>query len=180
MNFRKLKKGIAIFLVTLFFILPVLISFLFSTLPQVIANPVVITIWHPYIFLELLFLFIITFIVESIIIRIFLKPTKLKETSKKFYKSVFAVNLVTFPLTQLFAFLLNRPYFIDLNYFLFVSIFIEAFPIILECLLNLKIFRKFNELQYFEYRVNNMTILKSTISANLVTFAIGFPIFLVF
>lgn len=179
MNFRKLKKVIVIFLVIPFFILPFLVS-LFSILPQVFANPVGITIWHPYIFLELLFLFIITFIVESIIIRIFLKPTKLKETSKKFYKSVFAVNLVTFPLTQLFAFLLNRPYFFDLNYFLFVSIFIEVFPIILECLLNLKIFRKFNELQYFEYRVNNMIILKSTISANLVTFAIGFPIFLLF
>ncbi len=180
MNFRKLKKGIAIFLVTLFFILPVLISFLFSTLPQVIANPVGITFWHPYLLLELLFLFIITFTLESIIIRIFLKPTKLKETSIKFYKSIFAVNLVTFPLTQLFAFLLNRPYFFDLGYFLFVTVLIEAFPIILECLLNLKIYKKFNDLHYFEYRVNNMTIIKSTISANLLTFAIGFPIFLIF
>lgn len=172
MNFKKLKKVIVIFVITPFFILPFLVS-LFSILPQVL-------LWHPYILLELVLLFIITFIIESFIISIFLKPNKFKEDSKKFYKSVFAVNLVTFPLTQLFAFFLYRPNFIDLNYFLFFCIAIEAFPLLLECLLNLKIYGKFNDLHYFEYRVNNMIIIKATISANLASFAIGFAIFLIF
>jgi hypothetical protein len=179
MNFGKLKRLIAICLIAPFFILPLLISLL-SIIPQVVANPVGITIWHPFIFLELFILFIITFIIESLIIRVFLKPVGLKETTRKFYKSVFAVNLVTFPLTQLFAFLLNRPYFFDFSYFLFVSIAIEVFPITLECLLNLKIYNKFNEKFYFEYRINNMNIIKSTITANLATFVIGFAIFLIY
>ncbi|MFW9818786.1 MAG: hypothetical protein ACFFE5_04185 [Candidatus Thorarchaeota archaeon] len=161
-------------------LISLLIIILISILPQVKANPVVITIWDPYTFLELVFLFIITFIVEGIILMLFLKPVSLKKTTRKFYKSVFAVNLVTYPLTQIFAFLFNTPYVPDYSNFLFTSIAIEVFPISLECLLNVKIYNKFNELSYFENRVNNRIIIKSTLTANLVTFAIGFSIFIFF
>jgi hypothetical protein len=181
MKIRKLKKVIIFLLITPFFILPPLIGFITITLPQVFANPVGITIWNPYTFLELIFVFNLTFIIESIIIRFFLKPVSLKETTKKFYKSVLAVNLVTFPLTQLFAFLFNSiTYAPDFSQYLFASIVIEIFPITLECLLNIKIYNKFNDLSYFEYRLNNRIIIKSTLTANLVTFVIGFPIFIFF
>lgn len=167
MTFRKRRKGILI----------ILLVFV-SIIPQVRANPVPMYI-SGFFMAKLVFLFIITFSLESFIIRVFIGPNDPSKTSAKFYKSVFAVNLVTFPLTQLFAFTIYQSFVLDYSFALFISIIIEVFPITLECLLYLKIYKKFNILSYFVDKAENKTILKSTITANLVTFMIGIPIFLI-
>lgn len=156
-----------------------ILAFIISIIPQVKANPVIVSFFGPFMFLKLVFLFFITFTVESSIIRIFLGSNIARESSRKFYKSVFAVNLLTFPLTQLFGFVFYLSNLSNFNTILFISIIVEIFPIMLECLLYLKIFRKYYFFEYdFEYGAMSKTIIKSTITANLITFMIGFPMFL--
>ena len=145
-----------------------------------------------YCFLHLLLPFIVTFVVEIIIIIVFLGSNNPVENYKKFYKSVFSINLFTFPLTQVIAFILfqfnifsraltyidNYIIIYSLNYILVSFILIEPVPIFLECLLYLKIFKKFNKTNYFQNRVEKKTIILFTITANLVTYLIGIGIFL--
>lgn len=149
-------------------------------------------LWEPGMVIALFFAFIATFVVEIIIIIIFLGSNEPVENYKKFYKSVFAVNLFTFPLTQVIAFILfqfdifiraliytdNYIIIYSLNYILTSFFLIEPFPIILECLLYLKIFKTFNRTDYFKNQVEKKTIIISTITANIITYLIGIGIFL--
>ena len=174
MKFKNLRRSIAFFLVLLVLIIP-----------QVRANPVVVPMFqiHPFIMgIYLNFLFVATLAIEILIIKTFLKNNKIFERSKEFYNSIFLVNLISYPMTQLFAFLIFESSLSDYDVasVLFNSILIEVFPIMLECVLFLKIFKKLNRTACFVRSVNNKMIVKSTITANLASFAFGFLTFFLF
>ncbi len=162
----KLSLNVGSFLVLIIFLIP-----------QVRANPVVIyPLYHPLpMALYLIFLFIATFSIELLVIKVFLGANKPLLDTKYFYKIVFAVNIFTFSLTQIVAFVVYQYFFIGIEFYsaLFISILIEVFPISLEGLLFLKIFSALNETGYFQHRIKNNTILKFTITANLISFAFG-------
>ena len=162
----------------LFLVLLILIT------PKVNAK-IPVSFYFPFlliIFLNLNFLFIATLVIEILIIKIFFKKNKIYERSKEFYNSIFLVNLISYPMTQLFAFLIYQSSLgdYDVASVFFNSILIEVFPIMLECVLFLKIFKRLNRTACFLRSVNNKTILKSTITANLASFAFGFLTFFLF
>ena len=174
MKFKNLRLRIALFL-----------GLLILLIPQVRANPVVVPMFqiHPFIMgIYLNFLFVATLAIEILIIKTFLKNNKIFERSKEFYNSIFLVNLISYPMTQLFAFLIFESSLSDYDVasVLFNSILIEVFPIMLECVLFLKIFKKLNRTACFVRSVNNKMIVKSTITANLASFAFGFLTFFLF
>ncbi len=161
------------------------LGLLMLLIPQVRANPVVVPMFqiHPFIMgIYLNFLFVATLAIEILIIKTFLKNNKIFERSKEFYNSIFLVNLISYPMTQLFAFLIYQSSLgdYDVASVLFNSILIEVFPIMLECVLFLKIFKKLNRTACFVRSVNNKMIVKSTITANLASFAFGFLTFFLF
>jgi len=145
-------------------------------IPSVRANPVLPPVYEPvFMAFYVIFLFIITFSIETAVIKLYLVKNKPILDSRRFYKAIFAVNIFTFPLTQMFAIILYQ-YFLndyDIGNVIFISVLIEVFPITLECVLFLKIFQTWNDITYFEQRVRSNTILKSTITANLVSFGVG-------
>ncbi|MFW9819306.1 MAG: hypothetical protein ACFFE5_06825, partial [Candidatus Thorarchaeota archaeon] len=163
MNYKNLKLKIVLFLGLLIFIIP-----------QVKANPIPNYRNYNPIFMAFYMpsLFIATFFIELAIIKLFLGANKPLINPRNFYKTIFAVNIFTFPLTQIFAYVMYQYFLVgsDLNLLVFFTILIEILPISLECALYLKIFNKLNELNYFEHRVSNKMVLKSTITANLVSF----------
>ncbi|MFX0020678.1 MAG: hypothetical protein ACFE9S_00010 [Candidatus Hermodarchaeota archaeon] len=162
----KLSLNIGLFLALIIFLIP-----------QVRANPVpIVYLYHPLpMALYLIFLFIATFSIELLVIKVFLGANKPLFDTRYFYKTVFAVNIFTFTLTQIVAFVIYQYLFVGYEFYsaLFVSILIEVFPITLEGLLFLKIFNALSETGYFQHRIKNNTILKFTITANLVSFAFG-------
>ncbi|MFX0007866.1 MAG: hypothetical protein ACFFA7_14740 [Promethearchaeota archaeon] len=173
-NFRNLSlKGVICLGVFFFFI------------PMVRANPIPAPVspFRPGImFLYMNFLFVITLLIEILVFRLFLKKNELMKHAKDFYNSIFLVNLINFPITQIIAFVIFQ---IPLGEFdavniLFISILIEIFPILLECLLYLKIYQKLNIIPCFKYPVKNMKIIKSTITANLASFVFGFITYIPF
>ena len=184
MKFKNLRLRIALFL-----------GLLILLIPQVRANPVVVPMFqiHPFIMgIYLNFLFVATLAIEILIIKTFLKNNKIFKRSKEFYNSIFLVNLISYPMTQLFAFLIFESSLSDYDVasVLFNSILkgfpqpyiwlFEVFPIMLECVLFLKIFKKLNRTACFVRSVNNKMIVKSTITANLASFAFGFLTFFLF
>jgi hypothetical protein len=166
MRFKNLKLKIILFL-----------GLLICIIPQVSANPIPNYRDFNPIFMAFYIplLFITTFFIEIAIIKLFLGANKPLLKSRNFYKTVFAVNIFTFPLTQVFAYVMYQYFLvgIDLNLLIFITIFIEIMPITLECALYLKIYNKLNDLEYFAHRVTNNTVLKSTITANIVSFLFG-------
>ena len=134
--------------------------------PTVKGNPVPMPGSYAINFIPLLiFMFLITFAVEYIIIYLFTK--NLIDKPSKLSRSIFAVNFFTFPTTQILAFALLTRFVFNLgSYFL-----IELIPIVLECLFFLKIYRD------LRIPVKNEIILLSTVSANLATFAIGLALY---
>jgi len=125
MNIKNSNLKIVLFLGLLIFVIP-----------QVRANPVVVVhLYHPLpMLLYLIFLFIATFSIELLVIKVFLGANKPLLDSRYFYKSVFAVNIFTFSLTQIVAFVVYQYFFIGIEFYsaLFISILIEVFPITLE------------------------------------------------
>lgn len=164
MKFKNLRRSIAFFLVLLVLIIP-----------QVKANPIALPIqFSPFMGIYLIFLFIATISIEVFIILIFLRENRVVRTSRTFYKTVFAINLFSFPMTQLLAYIILDNLMTG-NY-IFLSILIEIFPITLECVLYLKFFKDSNKILYFDHPVRNKAIIQSTITANLASFAFGlFP-----
>lgn len=166
MKFKNLSSIITLFL-----------GLLILLIPQVRANVVSI---HPpmepiIMFGYLNLLFIVTIFIEINVIKFLLKNNELNEHAKDFYKSITLVNLLTFPTTQIIAFIVFQSALgnLDVAIILFLSILIELFPITLECLLYLKIYKRLNRIPCFLHPVNNNLILKSTISANLTSFGFG-------
>jgi hypothetical protein len=153
-------------------------------IPRVRANGVVVgPPMEPLIMFGYLnLLFIITLVIEINVIKFILKDNELNEHSKEFYKSITLVNLLTFPTTQIIAFIIYQTVLgnLDVANIIFISILIEMFPITLECLLYLKIYKRLNRILCFKHPVNNTSILKSTITANFASFAIGLFTTLIF
>lgn len=143
-----------------YLIISLVLSIIFC--PKVKGDPVAAPGSYAYFFIPLLiFMFLITFAVEYAIIYQFTK--NFIDKRSKLLKSIFAVNFFTFPTTQMLALaLLSQNSFNFGIYFL-----IELIPIFLECLFFLKIYPD------LRIPIKNSTILLSTISANLATFALG-------
>jgi hypothetical protein len=166
MNSRYLKLKIVLFL-----------GLLVLLIPQVRANPIPNYRDYSPIFMAFYMpsLFIATFFIELAIIKLFLGANKPILKSRNLYKTIFAVNIFTFPLTQVVAYIMYQYFLvgIDLNLLILATLFIEILPITLECALYLKIYNKLNDLDYFIHRVSNNMVLKSTITANIVSFLFG-------
>ena len=162
-NNRRRKRVIIIVL------LPFL-SFLLI-IPNSIANP--IPVGPDLSYSGILFLiFFVNLIVEYFVISIFLanyRPYRLK-----MFKPVFTVNLFTFPITQFIALLifLSYPFAIGLHFTA------EFFPLMVETILYLKI----NEIKYRNGEIKFPIPIKRTIcytiTANLITFSLGFLVFM--
>jgi hypothetical protein len=159
-----------------------LLGLIILFIPQVRANPVPLGRLEPMILFGYLnLLFVVTIIIEINVIKYFLRSNH-AFGRKDLNKSITLVNLLTFPATQIIAFIVFQTYFghLDIASILFISILIELFPISLECLLYLKIFDRLNRRPYFKHLVDNKTIVKSTITANFISFSVGVGIYLLF
>lgn len=166
-------------------LIAIISGFLIILIPRGRANPVPAPIspYNPFLmFFYLNFLLLFTLGIEIIIIRAFLKQYKFTENVKPFYTSIVFVNLLTFPMTQIIAFAIFQTVLLnlDISYMFLISIIIEIFPITLECVLYLKIYKRLNRISCFLLPVNNAAIIKSTITANLASFALGALTFLIF
>ncbi len=151
-----------------------LIFFIFN-IPNIKANPVVIeplfsTNIFYYFFFELPLMFLFTFNAEFLVIYLFLKGRIFDDA--KIYKSVFVVNFVTFPITQIIVTSLT---FMTSIYFLISYFLIEVIPISIECFLINYLFKDYDA-RYLEYRGLKKTALM-VITANLITFLIGFVLY---
>lgn len=153
-------------------------------IPRVRAE--IVTIWPPIepliMFGYLNLLFIITLLIEINIIKYLLKNYDLNDHVKEFYKSITLVNLLTFPTTQITIFIIFQTALgnLDAANIIFLSILIEFFPITLEYILYLKIYQRLNRIPCFGHPVSNISIFKSTITANFTSFAIGLFTSLIF
>ena len=150
----------------------ILLGSLIISILRVSANPVVYRLSDEQWFPTLIFVFIMTLFVELFIIKAFLRKNILN--SFKLYKTVFVVNLLTFPPTQVIAFLIFRGLPPQVSFFIFYYVLVELIPISLECLLFLLFYKKMFKLNYFQSPVKVKTILMSTIIANFTTFIIGY------
>lgn len=106
-------------------------------------------------------LFLVNIVVEFIIIYLFTR--NLIDKWSRLSRSIFAVNFFTFPTTQILAISLISRYSFNIGHYCLI----ELLPIVFECLFFLKIYPD------LRIPIKNSTILLSTISANLATFAIG-------
>ena len=153
-----------------------LIIFIFG-IPNVKANPIPVervplfdtTSVLYYFMIELPLMFLITFNAEFLVVYIFLKKKILNDS--KIYKLVFAVNLFTFPITQIFASFLT----FFTSFYLIIYFSIEIIPISLECFLINYLFRDFDD-RYLKYPGLKKTA-SIVITANLITFLIGFGVY---
>ena len=98
----------------------ILLGSLIISILRVSANPVVYRLSDEQWFPTLIFVFIMTLFVELFIIKAFLRKNILN--SFKLYKTVFVVNLLTFPPTQVIAFLIFRELPPQLSFSLFYYI----------------------------------------------------------
>jgi len=156
----KVKEAIICFL--LLFISTVLI------VPISLANPVYVmpSPELPYAIL-LIVIFFINIVIEYIVIFLFLSHNILNPL--KLFKSVFVVNLFTFPVTQLMALSISLffPFVFGLH---FVA---ELFPLISETILYLKINQILDRNGELDYPITRKKTITYTITANLITFLIG-------
>ncbi|MFX0020677.1 MAG: hypothetical protein ACFE9S_00005, partial [Candidatus Hermodarchaeota archaeon] len=100
------------------------------------------------------------------------------ESYTNFYIAVFLVNLLTFPFTQLTAFLLfpSLSIFYNINYILLLAFSLEPFRIYIEYLVNLQIYRNFNGVSYFEYFIEKKDVALFTITANIVSLGLALAV----
>ena len=151
----------------------ILLMLLLSLIPAVSANPVFI---GPdlndffYVLVILPITFISTIIIEFVVIYLFLRNNGIEPLELR--KPVIAVNFLTFPITQIIVIFFMEQYSPVNGLILLV----ELFPITLECFLYLKIFKYYNQLKYFIPISVKKTFL-TLITANLITFTIGFLIY---
>jgi hypothetical protein len=172
-NSKQLKDSIIIFILL---ILNIIIFVKANPLP----SPGISDFGNNYLSKFLPISFFLTYNVEFGIICFFLKGNILKYS--KVYKAIFTINFLTFPMTQLGAFIIMTNLNSSLGpfYFLIYYISIELLPICIEGVLLIGIFREFDLKNYSIYFGAKKTFLMSTI-ANLVTFSIGIILsFLIF
>jgi hypothetical protein len=88
---------------------------------------------------------------------------------------VLFANLLIFPAKQIITYLFSHPFiaYENRNLFLIISIFIETIPIILKYSINLKIYSEFNRISYFEDKVDSQTIFSFSLTANIISAALG-------
>jgi len=152
-----------------------LIFFIFS-IPNVKANPIVLEPLYDttsilyYFFFELPLMFLFTFNAEFLVVYLFLRGNIFDDS--KIYKSVFVVNFFTFPITQIIVTSLT---FMTPIYFLISYFLIEVLPISLECFLINYLFKDYDA-RFLEYPGLKKTT-SMVITANLITFLIGFGIY---
>lgn len=154
-------------------IISVLLSFISFVLiiPNSLANPIPIGPDFPY-FGVLICLFLINLSIEYFVIFKFISKYVLYRPI--IIKSVFLVNLFTFPITQFIALiiLLVYPFAVGLHFTA------ELFPLVVETILFLKI----NKIKYHtgELRIPipRTRTIAYTITANLITFSLGLVFFM--
>ena len=139
-------------------------------IPIVSANPIAIGPDLPdlfYLFVILPNIFYFTIIIEFVVIYAFLRNHGIEHF--KLFKPVIAVNFLSFPITQIIVILFIKQ-FSSVNGFIYL---VELFPITLECFLYLKIFKYYNQLEYFDLPVSVKKTVITSITANSITFTIG-------
>ncbi|GAH40876.1 unnamed protein product, partial [marine sediment metagenome] len=95
-----------------------------------------------YLFIILPIILISTIIIEFVVIYVFLRNHGIEHL--KLTKPVIAVNLLSFPITQIIVI-----FFMDQDSTINgLILLVELFPITLECFLYLNIFKYYNELKY--------------------------------
>ena len=157
-NKTKFKKAI-------FYLLLSFVSII-SIIPRSLANPIAIGP-DPLYFLYLFFIFFMTLIIEYVIILLFL--TKYIISPSNLFKSVFLVNLFTFPVTQLIA--LNILIFLPSAFGLHFTA--EVFPLIAETTLYLNINKIADRKNELINPIPRKKTIVYTITANLITFSLG-------
>jgi hypothetical protein len=98
------------------------------------------------------------------------KVIKYKFIKRSYYGLVLKINLVTFPLTQMVAYVFYLFFFL---YFWWYMLFIEIVVITIEYYLY-----KIAFLTMEEIKILSKLILRTTIVANIISFLIGLPAFL--
>ena len=143
---------------------------LLSLIPLVGADPIPIgPDTHDLLYLLVILpnLLIITIIIEFVVIYVFLRNHGIEYL--KLTKPVIVVNCLSFPITQIIVISFMNQYS-TINGFIFL---VELFPFTLECFLYLKIFKYYNQLEYFELPVSAKKTVITSITANSITFSIG-------
>lgn len=148
----------------------IFLMLLLSLIPLVSANLIFIgPDLHDLYYLLVILpnLLISTIIIEFVVIYIFLRNHGIEYL--KLAKPVIAVNLLSFPITQIIVISFMNPYSI-INGSIFLVV---LFPITLECFLYLKIFKYYNKLYYFLFPISVKKTFLTSITANSITFTIG-------
>lgn len=139
------------------------------------ANPVVVPLYVDIFYMTfiLIMVFIINTIIEYSINYISFKNYVLH--NRELYKIIVMVNLVTFPLTQVFAYIISL-YF--MTFFFSYIIFIEFLVIIAEwSLLKIELSRLVNKFS-FKFPIKSLKIFHVALLSNVTSFLIGLTIFL--
>ena len=161
-------KRKSIFLVLAIFV------FLCSELAQnVYGNPVVLDLpENPFITVPLLILmyFIGARVEYAYFNSKFFKKNKFESVSRSHYRLFLKINLVTFPLTQILAYFFYIYFLLFFWYYVFLIeigvVFVEAY------LLKIELKR------IVDVEIPSKFILRSTFSANIISFLVGFLAYL--
>ena len=154
-----------------------LFIFLLFLIKPVLANPIVlppITGIYDVFYLGVILpiSFLVTVLIESIILYLFFRTYFLRIA--KLWKSVAAINFLTFPMAQIIGILFANLFLVFIGFYFFA----ELIPTLLEFLLYSKVFDDFNERKYLREPVPSKIILIGIVIANLITFSLGLIMFL--
>lgn len=139
------------------------------------GNPVYVPLSYNIFYMTfiLILIFVLTTIIKYRILYLYFKNFSLN--NRDLYYSVTKVNLVTFPLTQVFAYFISIYFF---EFFYFYIIIIEVLVIFAEwLLLKIEILRLEQKSNIIEL-IKSPKILKGAFLSNLASYLIGLIIFL--
>jgi len=161
-----MKKGNSLIIKEI--VIAIVLSILFSA-RFVRANPIVIyPVENPYIrIIFLTIFFLIGTAVEYVFFKNYLKKftTYLDEKNKILSRSIIKINLVTYPITQLFAYII---YLFIIEYFLIIILFLEVGIVFIEWkLIKLELHK------IVDRALPSKQILEGTTLANIFSFLIG-------
>ena len=158
---------------SILFVLVILVFFWSEFAQSVYGNPVVMDLpENPFITVPLLIImfFIGARIEYAYFNSTFIKKHRLENVSKSHYKLFLRINLVTFPLTQILAYFF---YIYFCLFFWFYVFLIEIGVVFIESYL-LRIELK----RVVDVEISPKFILRRTLSANVISFLVGFLAYL--
>ncbi|MFW9829797.1 MAG: hypothetical protein ACFFEY_19675 [Candidatus Thorarchaeota archaeon] len=160
-----------------------IIIFLIVIIPSIYANPItpIYESRNAVIYIITSVGLLITSVsIELVIIMLFIRKNRLHQNFNIFYKSILVVNLITFLITQIVAFLTLM--FSPSNIYLYILIYIliEFIPISIESFIYIRVYNFLNQNHSFRIPIDRKKIILSTFTANMATFLFGALLFFYF